>query len=355
MADVTAWRGGSATHEPTVSRSILVVDDEPAVRQVMKRWIESQGYAVRVAAGAAEALTLLADALAGVVICDLRMPGHDGLWLVDLLRREHPDVAVIIATGVNDVEAAVEGLRQGVVDYLTKPFDRERLFDAVSRAVEWSETAADARKWREQLQREMREQQDRVDEIVGQWPADCDDTLDALFATLTAGSLDAYAHGCRVAALSRTLAQALGVAAADIPTIQQAGLLHDLGKLVVPVAVLRKPAPLTAEEQRVVRQHPAIGSTLVARIAYAAGAAPIVRDAQERPDGLGYPRGIRGRDVGLAARIVGLADAYDTMIRARAFRAALAPQAALAEIVRCRGTQFDARVVDAFTALLAAR
>lgn len=355
MTPSTASRGGSATHEPAVARSILIVDDEPAVGEVMKRWVESQGYGVRVAAGADEALRLLGEAPAGVVICDLRMPGHDGLWLVDLLRREQPDVAVIIATGVNDVAAAVEGLRQGVVDYLTKPFDRERLFDAVGRAVEWCETAADARRWREQLQHEMREKQGRVDAIVSQWPADCDDTLDALFATLTAGDIDAYSHGCRVAALAGALAQALGVAPADVRTIQQAGLLHDLGKLVVPVAVLRKPAPLTAEEQRLVRQHPAVGSTLVSKIAYAAAAAPIVRDAQERPDGLGYPRGIRGDHVGLAARIVGLADAYDTMIRRRAYRAALAPQAAVAEILRCRGRQFDPAVVDAFAALGAVR
>lgn len=355
MAHPTASPGGSATHEPTVSRAVLIVDDESAVRQVMKRWLESRGYAVRLAAGADEAVALLAESTAGVVICDLRMPGHDGLWLVDLLRREHPDTAVIIATGVNDVDAAVEGLRQGVVDYLTKPFDRERLLDAVFRAVEWSDAAADARRWHEQLRREMRDRQARVDDIVSQWPADCDDSLDALFATLAADSLDDYAHGCRVAELSATLAQALALPPAEVRTIQHAGLLHDLGKLVVPVAVLRKPAPLTAEEQRLVRRHPAIGSRLVAKIACAAAAAPIVGDAQERPDGLGYPRAVRGDGVGLAARIVGLADAYDAMIHVRAFRPALTRPAAVAEIVRCRGTQFDPRVVDAFTTLVAGR
>jgi response regulator RpfG family c-di-GMP phosphodiesterase len=353
VAHLTATRKGSATDETTVSPSILIVDDEAAVRQVMRRWLESQGYAVRAAASADQALTLLVEAPASVALCDLRMPGHDGLWLVDLLRREHPDVAVIIATGVNDVEAAVEGLRQGVVDYLTKPFDRERLFDAVFRAVEWSEAAADARRWREQLQRQMREKQDRVDEIVSQWPADCEDTLDALFATLTADNLDAYVHGCRVAALSAALAQALGSTPAELRAIQHAGLLHDLGKLAVPDAVVRKPAPLTAEEQRLIRQHPSIGSSLVSKIAYAADAAPIVRDAQERLDGLGYPRGSRGDVVALGARIVCLADAYDTMIHARVYRAAIAPHAALEEIVRGRGTQFDPRVVDAFATLVA--
>ncbi|HET7219202.1 MAG TPA: HD domain-containing phosphohydrolase [Vicinamibacterales bacterium] len=354
MAHLTASRGGGATRETTRTASILIVDDEPAVRLVMRRWLESQGYEVRAAADTDQALSLLAASPASVVLCDLRMPGRDGLWLVDLLRRQHPEVGVIIATGVNDVEAVVEGLRQGVVDYLTKPFDRERLFDAVFRAVEWSESATDARRWREQLVREMREKQERIAEIVSQWPADCEDTLDALFATLTAGNLDAYAHGCRVAALSATLAQALGCAADAVRTVQHAGLLHDLGKLVMPDAILRKPAPLSAEEQRIVRQHPAVGSSLVAKIAYVADAAAIVRDAQERVDGLGYPRGCRGDAVALGARIVGLADAYDTMIRARVFRDAMTPEAAVAEIRRCRGTQFDPRVVDAFSACVAA-
>ena len=128
---------------------MLIVDDEPGVRHLMRRWLESRGYAVAVAPGADQALELLAAAPTAVALCDLRMPGHDGLWLADQLRREHPDTAVIIATGLNDVGSAVESLRQGVVDYLTKPFERDRLCEAVSRGVEWHRSACDSRRWRE--------------------------------------------------------------------------------------------------------------------------------------------------------------------------------------------------------------
>jgi cyclic di-GMP phosphodiesterase len=332
------------------SPSVLIVDDEPGARQLMRRWLESRGYIVTVASDADQALSVLAATSASVAVCDLRMPGHDGLWLVDLLRREHPDVAVIIATGVNDVAAAVEALRQGVVDYLTKPFDRERLFDAVVRAVEWSQSASDARRWRERLQQEMRAKQDRVAAIIGGWPADSDEALDGLFAALTADNHEVYAHGCRVSALSAVLARALGLSDEEARIVEHAGRLHDLGKLVVPDAVLRKPAPLTGEEQRLIRQHPVIGSGLVAKIPYVAASAPVVRDAQERPDGLGYPRGSRGDAVWIGARIVCLADAYDAMTRVRVFRDAMTPAAALAEIVRCGGTQFDPRVVGALSA-----
>ena len=333
-------------------RSVLIVDDEPSVRNIMRRWLESRGYAVTVASDADEALARLVEAPSAVVLCDLRMPGHGGLWLTELLRREHPEIAVIIATGVNDVGAAVEGLRQGVVDYLPKPFDRERLFDAVARAVDWHRAAADVRHWRESLEAEMRGRESHLTDVIDAWPVDSAETLDGLLATLTAGSPDAYGHAHRVAALSSTLAQALELPPGEATIVERGALLHDLGKLAMPDAILRKPAPLTAEERRIIRLHPAIGAGLVERRPYLAAAATVVREAQERIDGLGYPAGRRGDEVSLAARIVSVADAYDTMTRARVVRDACSPEAAMAELGRCSGSQFDPRVVDAFTALV---
>jgi response regulator RpfG family c-di-GMP phosphodiesterase len=334
------------------ARSVLVVDDEASVRNIMRRWLESRGYHVALAMDAEQALERLASQPLAVAICDLRMPGRGGLWLTDQLRREYPDTAVIIATGVNDVSAAVEGLRQGVVDYLTKPFDRDRLFDAVARALEWHRAASDSRRWREMLEGEMRERQSHLETIIAGWPVDSEQTLDAMLSAVTAENMELYAHGYRVAAMSGTLARALGLTDAEIEMIEHGGLLHDLGKLVMPEAVLRKPAPLTAEEQRLIRLHPRLGAALIERIPYLSPAASIVRDAQERPDGLGYPMGSRGNTVWMGARIVAVADAYDTMTRARVFRDAMTPAAALAELSRCAGTQFDSRVVQAFTEMV---
>jgi putative nucleotidyltransferase with HDIG domain len=334
------------------SRAVLIVDDEASVRHIMRRWLESRGYTVTVAADAVKALACLSASPTAVALCDLRMPGRDGLWLTDQLRREYPDTAVIIATGVNDVAAAVEGLRQGVVDYLTKPFDRERLFDAVSRGVEWHRAAADSRRWREALEREMRERYARLESMFLAWPIDSEDSVDALLSTITAGNSEAYAHAYRVAALAASLARALGLSDEEIETIERGGLLHDVGKLAMPEAVLRKPAPLTSEEQRVIRMHPNLAATLIERVPYLAASAAVVRGAQERLDGLGYPAGSRGEAVSLGARIVAVADAYDTMTRARVFRDAITPAAALSELARCSGTQFHPRVVQTFTELV---
>jgi HD-GYP domain-containing protein (c-di-GMP phosphodiesterase class II) len=134
--------------------------------------------------------------------------------------------------------------------------------------------------------------------------------------------------------------------------LRHAALLHDIGKLAVPDAILRKPAPLTPEEQAIVRQHPAIGRDLVAAVPYLAAAAGIVADAHERLDGGGYPRGVPAAQVPIAARIIAVADAFDTMTRPRVFRDSRPPADALVELDRCAGTQFDPLVVDAFRALL---
>jgi len=334
------------------SRSVLIVDDEAGVRHLMRRWLVSRGYVVTVASGAIQALERLAETPSAVALCDLRMPGHDGLWLADRLRREHPDTAVIIATGLSDVGAAVESLRQGVIDYLTKPFERGRLFEAVSRGVEWHRSACDSRRWRERLEDEMQARRAHLEDIIASQFVDSDDDLDVLLATLTATNPEAYAHAYRVSAISATVGRALRLPDAELATLERGALLHDLGKLAMPEAVLRKPAPLTVEEQRLIRLHPRIGCELIAHVPYLESAATVVRDAHERVDGLGYPAGRRG-DVCLASRIVGVADAYDTMTRARVFRDAMSPAAALSELERCRGTQFDARVVDAFVAVTA--
>ena len=337
----------------TVKR-VLVVDDEPNVRALLKAWLQSSGYTVAVAASADEALRTLAVKPSAVAVTDLRMPGHDGLWLTHHVRQEFPETAIIIATGVNDITAVVEGLRQGVVDYLPKPFDRHRLTDAVARGVDWHRAASDARRWRGILEGQMRERQAALAATIDAWPVDSDASLDGLLSALTADNPDAYAHAYRVAALSATIARAMDLPPADVEIVEHGALLHDLGKLAMPEAVLRKPAPLTAEEQRLIRTYPAVGSALVEKIPYLAGSASVVRDAHERVDGQGYPNGSRGDVVWIGARIVSVADAYDTMTRARVFRDAITPAAALAELARCRGTQFDSRVVDVFVALIEA-
>ncbi len=330
----------------------MIVDDEPGVRHLMRRWLESRGYSVAVAPDADQALAVLAAGPPAVALCDLRMPGHGGLWLAGQLRREYPDTAVIIATGLNDVSAVVESLRHGVVDYLTKPFERDRLCQAVSRGVEWHKSARETRQWRERLESEMTSRRAHLEEVIASQFVDCDEDLDLLLASLTATHPDMYAHACRVASLAGNLARALGISGPDLLAVERGALLHDVGKLAMPEAVLRKPAPLTAEETRLMRHYPAIGYEVMSPVAFLAEAVDVVRDVQERVDGHGYPSGRRGEDVCLGARVVAVADAYDTMTHPRVFRDAMSPAQAMAEITKGRGRQFDARMVDALRGIV---
>jgi len=332
--------------------SVLVVDDENGVRSLMARWLESSGYAVTTAASAEEALGQFEAAPPAVALCDIRMPGHDGVWLAAQIRQQYPETAVIMATGVHDVGPAVTTLRQGVIDYLTKPFGRDRLREAVTRGLEWHESAWDARRWRESLEQEMLIRRTRLSDAIGRVGVTSDETLDSMIAMLTLTDREAYAHGYRVAALSVTVARILGLPDEALTTIGHGALLHDVGKLAVPEAVLRKPAPLTSEELALVRRHPAIGSEIIASVPYLQAAVPIVREAHERMDGLGYPNGVRATEVSIGARIVCVADAYDTMTRPRVFRDALGPAEALLELERCSGTQFDPLVVEAFKSMM---
>ncbi len=328
--------------------SVLIVDDETSVRELMARWLASGGYDVRTAANAEDGLARVHDCPPAVALCDIRMPGHDGLWLAHQIRHEAPETAVIMATGVQDVGSAVTSLRQGVIDYLTKPFGRDRLRESVVRGIEWHKSALDSRLWREALDGEVERRRVRLSDALAALTIDSDAALDALLSVLTLADRDAYAHAYRVAALAASVGCALQLPGDDMASLERGALLHDVGKLAMPDAVLRKPAPLTIEEQDLIRQHPQIAADLIAGVPYLRAAADLVRDAHERVDGLGYPNGTRAEDVALGARIIAVADAFDAMTRPRVFRDAISPAEALLELERCAGTQFDAVVVAAF-------
>jgi len=328
--------------------SILIVDDETAVRELMARWLASGGYDVRTAANADEALQRVHAGPPAVALCDIRMPGHDGLWLAHQIRSEAPETAVILATGVQDVGSEVTSLGQGVIDYLTKPFGRDRLRASVVRGIEWHRAARDSRRWRDSLEREVAGRRQRLRDALGALTIDCETAIDDLLSGLTLADRDAYAHACRVAALSARMGSAMQLGEDDMASLARAALLHDIGKLAMPDALLRKPAPLTTEELKLIRQHPQIAADLIAVIPYLKTAAGLVRDAHERIDGLGYPNRTHASDVALGARIIAVADAFDAMTRPRVFRDAITPGEAVLELERCAGTQFDATVVATF-------
>ncbi len=174
----------------------------------------------------------------------------------------------------------------------------------------------------------------------------------ALAAALDARDPYTAGHSDRVSVLSVAIGRALGLSADDIDVLRLGALLHDIGKIGVSDEVLRKPAPLTLSEYDAIKQHPVFGARILRSIPFLARHIVIVELHHERPDGRGYPHGLRGDDIPLIARVVHVADAYDAMTSARAYRAARSPHEALRELWRCSGTEYDAEIVGALAAAL---
>ena len=341
----------SSAEGPPLSVSaptVLIVDDEETVRTLLTRWLDNTALRVVTATDAEGALRAFADGPPpALMLCDIRMPGRDGMWLAARVRQEFPETAVIMSSGVQDALAAEECQRQGVVEYLLKPFGRDRLREAVQRGLEWHEAAGEARRWKQQLEIEMADRTEGLLRTIRNLAIDSDQDVDALLA-VALNERDAYAHAHRVRYLAVTTAKKMGRPEEEIEVLGRAALLHDVGKAALPVALLRKPAGLTPEESALMRTYPSLGEELLGQVPFLRSAAPVVRDAHERMDGTGYPRGVKASLVSVAARILGVADAYDTMTHSRVFRDPIPQAQALLEIQRCSGTQFDPDVVSAF-------
>jgi putative two-component system response regulator len=325
---------------------VLVVDDETGIRGLVTRWVESLGCVAVEAVSAEQAVQVLGERPCDIAVCDVNLPGHDGLWLARHIRLCSPDTAVVLATGIQDIESAVGGLRAGIVDYLLKPFGRERFREAIERAQHWHRAAADARGWRRTIELELEARRRQLTDAVAGLRLTSDAGVRGLLAILTVRNRPAYEHALRVAALAGDLARGAGRSAEEIGDLERAAMVHEVARTVVPETVLWKPGDLTADEWSILRREPEISGQLFSDVPFLARAAEILRAARERFDGTGYPRGLAGDAIPAGARILALADAYDTMTRPHGHRDPLTPSEALREILDGRGSQFDPVVAD---------
>ena len=327
--------------------SVLVVDDEVGLAKLITRWVESIGLKVRTASDAEQALQLLSEESAAVAVCDIGLPGHDGLWLVDQLRRGHPDTAIVMATGQREFGSAVTSLRAGATDYVTKPFGRDQIQQAVRKGLDRHRAIVDARNSRQQLQDALQERQAHLAEAIAETEVTSAGALEAMLAMLTARDAGARDHAHRVAQMAVNLALALGVTEPELSEIERAALLHDIGKSAMPEALLRKPGALTNKEREVVREHPLVAFALTKDVVFLRGAADLVLSASEWFNGQGYPLQLAGAHIPRGSRVIAVSDAFDVMTHAQVYRNPMAVEDAMHEIERCAGTQFDPAVVDA--------
>ncbi len=329
-----------------MSANILVVDDEAAVRDMMSQWLTTAGYQCASASAAVEALDVVdRQPSIDVALLDLAMPGEDGVWLARRLRERQNDLALIMCTGWQSFDAAVEGMRIGILDYLLKPFTRTELMEAVQRGLKWRQEAQQAREERQRLESEIEQRSLALADAFRALEAASSSALEALLVTFNNRDPDAFEHAKRVARMSTALGAAIGLKDTVLTQVEHGALLHDIGKIAMPDSLMRKPGPLSEEEIGIIRTHPKIGYDIVRVLPRLRPAAEIILTSHEAWDGSGYPKGLRGDDIPVGSRIVAVTDTFDALTWSRVYREPVSAASAAAELVRCAGSQFDPDIV----------
>ncbi len=325
----------------STSETILVVDDEASIRKLLYQKLSDEGYQCQQASNAEQALEALRSNPISLVVLDIKMPGKSGIELLPEIKASYPDTAVVMATATSDINVAIQCMKQGAYDYITKPFNLDDVMLSLERALEKRRLELENKEYRQHLE-------DRVTEQAGRIRASFLNAIRALAYALEVKDKYTSGHSQRVADVSAAIAKELHLSEESIDKIVLAGLVHDIGKIGVRESVLNKPERLTNEEFQHIQNHPVIGEHILSPIAGDEEILKHIRNHHARFDGTGYPDRLKGYQIPMGARILAVADAYEAMTSERPYRKAMSDEAACAELKRCKETQFDPEVVDAF-------
>jgi response regulator RpfG family c-di-GMP phosphodiesterase len=323
---------------------IVVTDDEPSIREVLAEGLESFGYEVRQAGTAAEAFDLVQRGGVDLVLSDIDMPAESGLSLLRRVKDLDTEVEVVMVTGVVDLEVAIGAIRQGAADYVTKPFNLEEVQIVVERTLEKRRLIRENRAYQHTLEQKVEERTRELEESY-------ESTLEAMITALDFRDNETMGHSRRVVEYAVIVARTMSVQEPELTWIRRGAILHDVGKIGVSDAILRKPGKLDAAEWEEMKRHPEMGYRMLKHIRFLAPALDIVHCHQERWDGSGYPRNLKGDAIPLGARIFAAVDTFDAMTSDRPYRAALPIHAAREEIRKFSGTQYDPVVAAAFLSI----
>ncbi len=327
---------------------VLIVDDELSVRKMLAVMLTQGGVKCSHVSTPEEALDKLQNESFDAVISDLRMGPTSGMDLLEKLHSGYPDVAFLMATGVADVRVGVQAMKQGADDYLLKPFDMDVVLASLGRALQRKQLEREVQNYRKHLESMVAERTQQLEIAMSQLERSYSATLEALGSAIDLRDSATAGHARRVLWYSIKLANTLGGLEDQLKNIAMGACLHDIGKLATPDGILLKPGALSDQERKVMQRHVVIGYDLVKGIPFLAEAAEIILAHHERWDGSGYPRGLRGDEIPLSARIFAVADTLDAITSDRPYRAALPFSAARDVITRESGKLFDSVVADAF-------
>jgi len=321
--------------------SILIVDDEEAVRRLLHRALSREGYLCQEVANAQQAVNKLQSDAFGLVLLDIKMPGKSGVELLPEIKASFPDIAVVMATATNDIDVAVQCMKQGAYDYISKPFNLDDVILSVERVLEKKRLEIQIKEYQQHLEEKVAEQAEKI-------RASFLSAITALAYALEAKDKYTSGHSRRVADIAVAIAKTMNLPQEFTDKLKVAGLLHDIGKIGVMESILNKPGRLTDEEFQHIHKHSETGEHILAPVVDGEWILRFVRSHHERYNGAGYPDGLKDTEIELGARILAVADAYEAMTSERPYRKAMSDDTACSEIEHGKGTQFDPKVADAF-------
>jgi len=331
---------------------ILVVDDEETIREIVCSMLAGAHFQTRQAASGVEAMALLESGEEfDLVLSDMLMAEMDGTALLERAKEKFPDVPVVMVTTVSDIQVALQALRHGAYDYLPKPFEREQLLATVRRALENRRLKRENDAYRTNLEARVAERTQQWKAALSELERSYDITLEALGDALDLKDAETEGHSRRVTAFTIAIAQRMGLPKDNIRVIARGAFLHDIGKMAIPDKILTKPDKLTPDEVAVMKEHAWYGYKIVKNIPFLSEASEIVYSHQEKFDGSGYPRRLKGEEIPLGARIFSIADTFDAITSDRPYRPRQTDDAARKEIAAWSGRQFDPRIVEIFLSM----
>lgn len=313
---------------------ILIVDDEADIRENLSDALDEEGYQIKTAKNGQEAIEQVRRFNFNVAIVDLKIPGISGLEVLRYIKKSELETMTVMMTGHASLETAVEALREGAYDYLTKPFPMEKLLSVLKRGV--------------REQRLARENARLNDELKHTYVG----VMMSLAAALDAKNHRTQHHSQQVTKYALLISEELKLSQEEGQIIGRAASFHDIGKIGIPDAVLTKTGALTDEEWAQIKLHPVQGAEMLSPLEFLNGIVPLIRHHHERYEGSGYPDGLKGEDIALGARIILVADAFEAMTSERPYRRALSKEEALLEIEANLGSQFDPQIGKLFIAAI---
>ena len=315
--------------EHLVDKSILVVDDEVVVNDILTRYLTQEGYSCVAAQSGLEALGKLAEHPCDVALCDIRM-------------------AVIMVSAVDNREVAVDTMRAGAYDYVIKPFHLEEVLISVQRALQNRHLLLERKEYQRSLERKVEERTRELAEKNEELQRLFISAIESIVLALQAKDEYTEGHSRRVSVDATAIARELSLPEEEVENIRLAALLHDIGKVGAKESILNKPGRLTDEEGDHIRSHPLIAESILEPITPLKDIIGYVKHVHEDYDGSGYPDGLTAEEIPLGARVIAVADVFDAMTSPRPYRSAMEEDVVLDHLRNEVGKQFDPVMVKAF-------